>query len=548
MRRPPHSLLSKLLPVLALPILLTACGGSKDKGDPPPAPTAACKVLRVAPEASVTAGFIDPLMTVVYSSEKAGACDDIALVDKAMTKVPTAVVTANEWTNPDGGIVGTRTLEPVQPLRPGTPYALHLNGKTVTFFTTGTERRGSLVAVSDQALKLSPIPESAHVSRAAIDGVLDAFAERLAKHRPFEAALLKAMLRRELPHLARPDAKHGAHLSRITYRSADSRGNPVTLSGLVIAPEQNLGGTPVDYNGMPVVVGQRGAIRDQADAPSLGANAIAVPGLIAAAKGHLFLAPDLIGLGESAALPQAYLVAADTAAQTQDMLRAVREHFLQKHLAKPGPDLRIIGASQGGYSAIAALPHLAREGTIRMISVAEGPYDIYRTFNGPLLTAGGAAPDAYALHEDMSFLPSHVRDVMSSYKAYGNLPFDPAQVFSPDGQFLPAFLLSYKNRNQPDLVAQLGANTLAGTTQVYDLPQAQVKLYHFSTDSLVPAQNTTDLLASLSGAKHRFAGLQRGDCRESSELVKLVVKLSKSSLRTHTICVPFQIDDFVAEL
>lgn len=30
--------------------------------------------------------------------------------------------------------------------------------------------------------------------------------------------------------------------------------------------------------------------------------------------------------------------------------------------------------------------------------------------------------------------------------------------------------------------------------------------------------------------------------------MKLVVKLSKSSLRTHTICVPFQIDDFVAEL
>ncbi len=546
MQRSPHSLLSTLVPALALTLVLAACGN--DKHDPAPAPSAACKVLRVTPEPSVTAGFIDPLMTVVYSAEKAGACDDVALVDQTMAKVPTAVVTASEWTHPDGGIVGTRTLEPVQPLRPGTPYALHLNGKTVTFFTTGTERRGSLVAINDQALKLSPMPESAHISGAAIDGVLDAFAERLAKDRPFEAALLKAVLRRELPHLARPGAKHGAHLSRITYRSADVRGNPVTLSGLVIAPEQNLGGTPVDYNGIPVVVGQRGATRDQTDAPSLGANAITVPGLIAAAKGHLFMAPDLIGLGESAALPQAYLVASDAAAQTQDMLRAVREHFLQKHLAKPGPDLRVIGASQGGYSAIAALPHLAREGTIRMISVAEGPYDVYRTFNGSLLTAGGVAPDAYALHEDMSFLPGRVRDVMSSYKAYGNLPFDPAQVFSPDGQFLPAFLLSYKNRNQRDLVAQLGANTLAGTTQVYDLPQAQMKLYHFSTDSLVPAQNTTDLLASLSGPKHRFAGLQRGDCRESSELVKLVVKLSKNNLRTHTICVPFQIDDFVAEL
>lgn len=164
----------------------------------------------------------------------------------------------------------------------------------------------------------------------------------------------------------------------------------------------------------------------ESEAPSSGATTMAVPGLIAAGKGHLFLAPDLIGVGDTSALPQAYLVAADTASQTQDLLRAVRTHVQQRHQARLGTDLRLVGGSQGACSTIASLRHLAREGTVRIVSAAQqGPYDVYRTFQGALLAAGGAARDAYAMRENLDFLSSHVRNVMTSFLAYGNYAFDP---------------------------------------------------------------------------------------------------------------------------
>jgi hypothetical protein len=550
-------LLSALaLPALALSTLLAACGGGgKDPAapgtpasTPPAAITGVCNIVRVTPEPSVTDGFVDPLMTLVYTASQPGGCDDFVLVDSTQAVVPTAVATASERQFPGGGIVGTRSIEPVAPLMPHAHYALRLNGKEASSFSTGVGRRGDLVDVVDQPVKLPPLPETASIDPSDINGILGSFAKRLAKDKPLETELLKTLLRRELPNLAKPDAKFAARVSKLTYRSADARGNPITLSGLLVAPEQVPGGTPLNFQGMPLVIGQRGATDSTRDAPSSGGNIMMIPGLVAAGKGHVFLAPDLVGLGDTASLPQAYLVAPETAAQTQDMLRAVRAFFLKQHLATLGQDLRVFGSSQGGYSSIAALPLLSREGTVRLVSGGDGPYDVYRTFHGPLLAAAGEARDAFALNEDLRFLPSHVRDVMASFQAYGKFAFDPNAVFAADGSFLPAFLQSYKDGQQKDFVTQLVANSLAGTTVVYKLPQAQLQLYHFSGDTLVPSQNTTNLLAELSDGRHQFAGLQRGDCHESSELVKLVISLSSDVSRTHTICVPFQLNDFVGAL
>ncbi len=545
-RRTPRSFLL-LLPPFALTLLLTGCFG-QDKDETPKPEPSACTVLRVTPESSVKSGFVDPLMTVVYSAASSGVCDDFKLVDTANAKVTTAVVAAGEWTNPQGGVVGSRTIEPVQPLRSGTTYELQLNGRQVSRFTTGTEHRGRLVDVTDLILQLSPLPESAHVDRSSINDVLSAFTERLTENNRATRYFLEPVLRHQFPRLARPEARYGAHISKLTYRSADAQGNPTTLSGLLVVPEHGAGGAPVVFERMPVVIAHRGAMDSEAKAPSSGANPVAMPGLLAAGKGHVFLGPDLIGTGDTATLPQAYLVAADTAAQTQDMLRAARAHVQKQYAAALGRDLRIFGASQGGYSAIAGLPHLAREATVRLVSAGSGPYDVYRTFNGALRTAAGEARDAYAQHVNLDFLPGRLRMVMGSLQAYGRFAFDPASVFAADGSLLPSFLQSYKNNQQASLVMQLGANSLVGTTQAYVLPEADVRLYHFSTDPLVPAQNTADLLAALRGTQHRFASLQPGNCHEGNTLVKLAVEHIKKPTLRHTICVGYQLDDFVAEL
>ncbi|OWQ93093.1 hypothetical protein CDN99_00890 [Roseateles aquatilis] len=534
-------------------MLLSACfGGGDDKAQTAaviePSEVSPCQVLKVTPEASVTDAFVDPLLTLTYTAPTAGTCNNFALVDRGQSPVPTRVVAASEWPHPQGGFVGTLTLEPVDALAQKAGYGLKQNGKTISLFTTGTERRGSLAKVEDQPVHLSPLPESARIGKDDINGVVDALAERITEGNKGLAFLLKALLKRELPHLADPQARFAARVGKLTYRSVDATGAPVTLSGLLVYPEQDGGGAPMDYNGLPIVIGQRGAGDNDSEAPSSGAHIMTVPGLLAAGKGHVYIAPDLIGMGDTAKSPQAYLMAKDTAAQTQDMLRAVREYFLQQHRAQLGRDLRIVGASQGGFSSIAPLPHLSLDGTVRLVSAAEGPYDVHRTFHSSVLAVGGAARDAYSEHEDLKFVPSHVRDVMESFQTYQGYRFDPKAVFAEDGSLLPSFLQDYKDGKYKDFVAHLGANSLASNTQQYNLPEAKVKLYHFTKDSLVPSQNTVDLLAKLSAAPNRLASVERGNCHESSEIVKLVLQFSKSSLKTHIICVPFQIDDLVGEL
>ncbi|UXH76871.1 hypothetical protein [Roseateles amylovorans] len=542
--------------LLGLPFLLTACFWGNDKPDPAPTPPFVvvpsegtdCKVISVTPTVSVTNAFINPLLTVNYSAPNLDVCNRMTLQDATHATLPTRVVAANEWAHPRGGVAGRLTLEPVADLAPNAQYGLLLAGQTISFFKTGTERRGNLVAVEDQPLRLPRLPASARVGSGDINGILDVVADDLTKGQAIERAVLETLLKVELKHLASPNARFGARVSKLTYRSSNAIGAPVTLSGLLVYPAQDGTGPAVDYNGLPMVIGQRGASDNDGDAPSSGAHILTVLGLLAAGKGHVFIAPDLIGMGDTKSLPQAYLVASQAAEHTQNMLRAAREYFRQQLKAELGRDLRILGASEGGFTTVAALPHLSLDSNVRLVSAAEGPYDVFHTFDSNILAVGGAARDGYSRDEDLSLVASRTRSAMESVSAYQNFKFDPAKVFAADGSLLPSFLQDYKDGKHPDLMAQFGLNSLASGTQRYDLPNARVSLYHFTTDALVPSQNTVDMVARLNLPPNRLGSLERGNCRQDSVLTTLVMSLSSSKLKTHTVCVPYQIDDFVADL
>lgn len=538
-------------------LALSGCfgGGSGGERGKTGAPSAArpssppvCRVLRVSPATGAAATFIDPLITLVYAAPTQGTCRSITLHDAQGQSIPTRHLTATERPNPGGGFVGTVMLEPQDGLAAASSFTLRQEGRTAATFRTGSERRGSLVAVTDLPLALPPLPASAHASADDVNQVRKALALALARGHRFEAKFIEGLLSAEFPHFAKPHARYPVHIAKLSYRSADARGEPVTLSGLLIHPEQLQGGVPLREGTLPVVIGQRGSTGNTDDVPSGGRHILTLPGLIAAAKGHVFIAPDLIGTGDAAALPQAYLIAVDAAAQSQDMLRAVRQHFHQQHGATLGKDLRIVGGSQGGYSAMAALPLLATDMNVRLVSAGDGPYGLLPTFRSTILAVGGAARDAYSVDEDLSFVPGLVRKVMDSLQAYEGFEFDPASVFDKDGALLPSFLRDYRDGKLPAFDEHLAANTLTDVVTPMSLPSTTVRLYHFSDDSLVPEQNTVDLLHSLNDGRHRFAAVERGDCHEHSLFVRTVLRLSKNKLAKHVACVPFQIDAFVAEL
>jgi hypothetical protein len=539
------------LAVLGLSVLVAACsGGSGGKDDKSPDIVApACTVLRVTPNGTVTAGFIDPLMTVAYTAARPGACDDFKLVDKTDATVRTVVVATSEWPNPNGGIAGSRTIEPVQTLLPDTAYRLTLNGTTLSSFGTGRLNRGSLDGeVSDLPVVFGGLQGSSRIPKSRINGLIDILVEDYAKGNAGAALLLKPLLSHELPHIADPGATFDAQVKRLRYRSVDAAGAPITLSGLLVFPVKADGGPTVDYNGRSIVIGQRGAESNDSDAPSSGRNAMVLIGLGAAGKGHVYFTPDLIGKGDTAKSPQAFLIAADTAAQTVDMLTAVKEYFMQVHRAQLGTDLRMIGLSQGGFSAMASVPYLARDATLRLVSTGDAPFNIRQTADSALRAAAGEPRDAYSDQADLGRIPDYLGRALESLRDYQNLPYDPKAVFDDKGQVLPSFLADYRAGKRADLTPHLLVNSFVTGSQRYELPLTEFRLFHYSKDTLIAARNTEDMIARLKMDGQRVASVERGDCREDSLLVQALARFSRSKSLPHAICLPFEIDDFVGRL
>jgi hypothetical protein len=274
--------------------------------------------------------------------------------------------------------------------------------------------------------------------------------------------------------------------------------------------------------------------------------------LLAAGKGYIYFAPDLIGLGASGDKDQAYLVAQDTATASQDMLMAVRGYFSTNFGGVSlSNNLEIIGGSQGAYSSFAVLPYLIGRGVANIVAIycEDGPYNVFSTFSSNLLTAAGAPKDGYSMYENPDFIVGHAAEVFEAYHTYGNLVYDKAAIFSADSlTLLPEFLADYSSSKYPDVVDQFGVNSLPGSSEVYNAPAAKVTLYHFTSDTLVPSKNTDDMINFLNNGSHRLAAVARGNCRESSALTALILASSTSSEKTHVVCALYMIDDFLGSL
>ncbi len=168
---------------------------------------------------------------------------------------------------------------------------------------------------------------------------------------------------------------------RLTYRTLDGSGRPITASGLVSIPVKPAGAPS------PVLSYQHGTLFKDAQAPSNHAVASEVA-VVMAALGYIVVAADYVGYGVSAGAPHPYLMAAPSAAAVLDLLTAARTWKREQGIADNG-QLFLAGYSQGGHVTLAAhramqagnSPHLHR----LVASVAgAGPYHLDITMNALL--------------------------------------------------------------------------------------------------------------------------------------------------------------------
>lgn len=219
-----------------------------------------------------------------------------------------------------------------------------------------------------------------------------------------------------------PFLQYGAKYYKITYTSKDAKGQPDTLSGLIVVPDN---ATKV----YPRLVYQHGTSSCKTCVPSrLGSpgGGEGDVGLIFAAMGYISLLPDYVGMGDGRGF-QTYVHAATAASAALDMLRA-SEQWLAQNGYFSNEQLFITGYSQGGHAAMAL--HRAIElnpATGFEVTAAahlSGPYSISGVMRDLILS-----PDAY-------FYPAYIPNTALGYQeVYGNLYNNLTDIFKP--QYAP---------------------------------------------------------------------------------------------------------------
>ena len=258
---------------------------------------------------------------------------------------------------------------------------------------------------------------------------------------------------------------------RLTYRTFDGSGRPITASGLVSIPVKAPGSRS------PVLGYQHGTLFRNAQAPSNNAVA-AEPAVVMAALGYIVVAADYVGYGESAGAPHPYLMAAPSAAAVLDLLTAARTWQRERGIADNG-QLFLAGYSEGGYVTLAA--H-------RAMQAGNSPH-----LRSLVASVAGAGP--YHLDITMDALLRGVRD---KHPLVGAL-LDPAVVKLLGGTLrreLRRLLVRRIVPKDADVVLQTSFidNHLSGDraanarlSNVDDwTPAAPVRLFHGRDDRTVP--------------------------------------------------------------
>ncbi|WP_170984338.1 lipase family protein [Rhodoligotrophos defluvii] len=183
---------------------------------------------------------------------------------------------------------------------------------------------------------------------------------------------------------------NGARAWRVLYRSTGVKGQPVAVSGVIVAPD-----APAPAGGYPVIAWAHPTTGLASRcAPSLlphfAATVPALPDLIA--RGYVVTATDYEGLGTQG--PHPYLVGISAAHSVLDSVRAADA------LAQTSGKFAVWGHSQGGHAALwtgklagAYAPDRSLQGVIAAAPATE----LSALFEDDLATAGGKVFTTLAL-------------------------------------------------------------------------------------------------------------------------------------------------------
>lgn len=339
------------------------------------------------------------------------------------------------------------------------------------------------------------------------------------------------------------DVKYGVTLYRVKYRTTNYDGSAVVASGLLALPNG------CDLHS--VVVYHHGTIAERLAAPSqsrLGEGtlvAVATSGI-----GHVLVAPDYIGLGESHTT-HPYLHTKTTASTSTDFLRAART--LVEHLRVKWPSsLYLMGFSQGGHATFAVHRDLEKlhdpRFEVRASAAIAGPFHLREVSFPHALTGKSKAHAFYLAYTSNSYAHTYsqpLKSIMISPYAetvpvlfdgdhktdeiLAALPNDPRKLFNLE------FLAAYDKGESHWFLDALAENNVDAWT-----PAAPVRIYYGEDDEDVPPEEARRLEAAMKRRGADVTAISVGDCKHDASARHAIPKAIRwfTELQTAKLAMP----------
>jgi dienelactone hydrolase len=309
--------------------------------------------------------------------------------------------------------------------------------------------------------------------------------------------------------------KYDVQYFNAEYETIGVSGEPTTASGAVAIPVNASGA-------LPLVSYQHGTVLEKEDVPSR----LNLEGYIVAAmagSGYVAVAPDYLGLGDSAYTFHPYHHAASEASSVVDLLRAGRQ-VAASNQVELSPKLFLFGYSQGGHATLAAHRELEQNATGEFQLTASAPGAGAYDLSGTTLEDGLSErrpPNPYylayilfAYQKIYAFSPTLESVLQSPYDAkvpplfdrfHGSVDVNAAMPALPSAALKPEWLDALRQDPDHPLRVALRDNDLLDWA-----PQAPVRLYHCHDDEDVVFANSQVALARLKAAGGRNVTLVDG--------------------------------------
>jgi dienelactone hydrolase len=345
--------------------------------------------------------------------------------------------------------------------------------------------------------------------------------ERIGKYPGFVAQYLL-----NLAHLPDPIAvTDGIALYRVQYRTTDYDGSVIVASGLVALPRRSALNSVVVYH--------HGTNVERRTAPSQSGFGEGL--LIAAAtagSGHVFVAPDYIGLGESRTT-HPYMHTKTTTTTSIDLLQAART--LVEHLRGKCPtSLYLMGFSQGGHATFAVERELEKlhepQFEVKASAPIAGPFHLREVSFPQALTGKTKYHALYVAYMANSYSRIYARPLKSLLTApyvetvpvlfdgdhtaeaiLAALPADPRTLFNPE------FLDAYDQGKPHWFLDALAENNVDAWT-----PVAPVRIFFGDEDQDVLPEEARRAESAMKRRGANVTAISVGDCDHVASALRAI--------------------------